>query len=217
MRSTNETLRIISERHSVRSGFKPQDISPDHLSDILHAGLSAPSSKNAQPWQLHVVRRGDKLNKIASLVDAGKHKENVPIDPSTGLPRQWESTVSASAKVLQAANVGIFIENRGPFSGGRDNLANSPAEHRKDAILGYTFEAIGIGAMIQNMWLAGRTHGIEGVFMGDPVGASGEDIKSELSMQGDLIGALALGYADIDAHQHVARELNTDLITIHTT
>ncbi len=62
------------------------------------------------------------------------------------------------------------------------------------ALTGYGFEMIGLGAMMQNMWLAARAQGLEGVFMGDVLVAEAA-IQSRLGFRGDLVGVLALGYA----------------------
>jgi len=163
--------------------------------DITRAGLSAPSSKNAQPWCLHVVADRATLQDIARGVrDAANSDTYVPVDPETGEPRpDWESTVRESAEVLRQVPLGIFVENRGEFSRGRRTLARATGETLSAALVGYTFEVVGLGAAIQNMWLASQARGLAGVFMGDILIAE-QAIRQRLAMTGDLVGVLALGY-----------------------
>ena len=122
----------------------------------------------------------------------------VPIDPATGEPRpDWPSRGTESASVLSAVPLALFIENRGMFSDGRHTVATAGADIREDALVGYSFEMIGLGAAVQNMWLAGVALGLVGVFMGDVLIAE-ETIRSHLRMRGDLVGVLALGYGSAE-------------------
>lgn len=191
------TLSAIYARRSIRRGFDGRAI-PTHLVEaIVHSGLTAPSSKNAQPWRLHVVRDPQTLCEIADAVQNAKDAATyVPVDPHTGLPRtDWPSTVAESAEVLRQAPLGLFIENRGEFSRGRATLASLATDRLAAALVGYTFEIVGIGAAIENMWIAAQALGIRGVFMGDIVIAE-QHIVRRLDMRGDLVGVLALGYSD---------------------
>jgi nitroreductase len=167
------------------------------INDIVRCGLSAPSSKNAQPWRLHVVRSSTTLKDLADAVQNAKNASTyVPVDPVTGQPRpDWQSTVAESAEVLRQVSLGIFVENRGEFSHGRSTLSSVPRANLAAALVGYTFEIIGVGAAVQNMWIAAESMGLRGVFMGDIVIAE-QHIAKCLQLHGDLVGVLALGYSD---------------------
>jgi nitroreductase len=208
-------LDIIQSRRSIREGFIDKPVPNDVITEIIRSGLTAPSSKNAQPWRLHVVHRGEILDDIADYVQGAKDASRyVPIDPSTGEPRQWSSTVPESARVLREIGVGLFIENSGAFSGGRHNVvANSDPDLRRNAVTGYGLEVIGLGAMVQNMWLSAHAQGLGGVFMGD-VGVAERDIQQQLGFSGDLVGVLALGYTE---HLPYDKQLRTDTVVFHTT
>ncbi len=191
----SDIINNLLERRSIREGFTDRAIPGEVLETILEAGLSAPSSKNAQPWRVHVVPQGEDLQDIAiAMQNAPSADTNVPIDPSTGEPRRWTSTVRPSARVLQSVPLALFIENRGEFTGGRNNVIETAEEHRENAAIGYGFELLGLGMMINSMWIAARAQGVEGVFMGDTVAAE-DYIKERLNIVGDLIGVLAVGYA----------------------
>lgn len=206
-------VRAIRERRSVRDGFTEEPISRDLIEEIVTSGLSAPSSKNAQPWRIHVVTQRDRLDRIAAAVRNAKHADDyAPLDPATGRPREWNSTVSKSAEVLGEAGIGLFVENTGRFSSGRKTVAEADHEYREDALVGYSFELIGLGAMIQNMWLTAHVRGLRGVFMGDVLVAEPE-IRELLDLRGDLAGVLALGYSTGDP---VPKKLEPDRVRWHS-
>ena len=187
-------IETILTRRSIRWGFDGEPVELDLIDRVVACGLCAPSSKNAQPWRIHVVTDGAVLGELADAVRTGYGIETyLPIDPATGLPRtDWDSTVIESADILAQVSVGLFVENRGAFSDGRRTVARSPDEVRENALVGYGFEMVGLGAAIQNMWLAATELGLGGVFMGDVLIA--EDlIRKRLGMKGDLVGVLAIG------------------------
>lgn len=208
-----ETVDTILSRRSIRGGFSDTPIDPTIVDSIIECGLNAPSSKNAQPWKLHIVENRLALKGIAKHIDAitnSRKDDFVPHDPSTGKPRaSYISTVSESAEVLRQVPLGIFIENIGRFINNRHNVAEADRSAMHGALIGVGLEYIGLGASIQNMWLAAQAHGLRGVFMGDVLIAE-EHIKAELGMDGDLVGVLALGYSDAlpmpkDIQQNVIR------------
>lgn len=198
LRSMFEAIRA---RRAIRSGYTGEPVGPDVLDRVISAGLLAPSSKNAQPWCLHVVSDPDLR---APLADAVQHAKNaatyVPVDPATGRAHlDWSSTVAESAHALRTASVAIFIENRGRFSGGRANIARSDDDVREDALVGYGFEMIGLGAAIENMWLAAVAQGLGAVFMGDVLVAESA-IRTRLGIHGDLVGVLVMGPSEGEPH-----------------
>lgn len=192
-------LNVISTRRSVRTGFGPAS-PPDRVVDcIVAAGLAAPSSKNAQPWRLHVVTSRHVLDEVARLVkDHDEVDTYVPVDPRTGAGNPgFESTVLASAEVLEAVPLAVFVENLGSFGGGRQSLLSASTELLRQALVGFQFELLGIGGAIQNMWLTAVDLGLAGVFMGDVLVAENE-ICDLLGCTGDLVGVLALGYSETE-------------------
>jgi nitroreductase len=206
-------LDLIQSRRSIREGFIDKPI-PNHvIAEIIQSGLTAPSSKNAQPWRIHVVHRSDLLDDIANDVQNAKDANRyVPVNPVTGKKLDWPSTVSESARVLHEVGVGFFVENNGAFSGGRQNVANADEAVRRDAVTGYCFEVVGLGAMVQNMWLSANAQGLGGVFMGD-VGVAESQIQERLDFDGDLVGVLALGYTE---QLPYGKQLRNDTVVFHT-
>jgi nitroreductase len=190
-------IRRILSRRSVRSAFNAQPIPRADLEAIVTCGLAAPSSKNARPWRVHVVTDRRLLEELANAVATSEGAdEYVPRDPLTRRPYPlWPSTVKESAEVLAQASAGLFVENRGEFSRGRKILTTAIRESPYVSLVAYTFEIIGIGAAIENMWLAANALGVAGAFMGDVVIAE-ETISKRLGFERDLVGVLALGYSD---------------------
>jgi nitroreductase len=188
-------VATICGRRSIRDGFIDERVPAAIVEDIVRSGLSAPSSKNTQPWKIHVVVDRSTMRQLADAVQHARDARSyVPIDPNTGRRRlDWPSTVRESAEVLRQVALGLFVENLGSFSTGRRAVAHAQREHRESAVLGYSLEMIGLGASIENMWLAAHSHGLGGVFMGDVLIAQ-DAIRERLGMSGDLVGVLALGY-----------------------
>lgn len=50
-----DTLEAIKSRRSIRN-FKPDEIDPAMITEVLEAGRLAPSSTNTQPWRFLVIR-----------------------------------------------------------------------------------------------------------------------------------------------------------------
>jgi nitroreductase len=188
-----DAIEVMLSRRSTRR-WGEGEVSEDALEIVLACGSAAPSSKNARPWTLHPVVDRALLESVGNAMAADERAaQYVPVDPATGLPLSaYESTVLASAEVIRQSQCGVFIENRSPFPGGRSRLALSKGSALSAALVGYGFEMIGIGAAIENMWLAAHALGLGAVFIGDVLIAE-EHVRKMLSLTGDLAGVIALG------------------------
>lgn len=186
-------------RRSVRFGFEDRPVPQSVLAKIVECGLAAPSSKNAQPWRFHVVTDQKVHRKLAGFVRAARGVESyVPHDPNTGMPYgRYRSTVLESADVLLEVPAAIWVENLGAFTAGRRTLLSVPAQALAASLEGYGLELVGIGAAIENMWIAAHAHGLAAAFMGDVVIAE-DQVQASLEFTGDLVGVLALGYSAAD-------------------
>jgi nitroreductase len=189
-------IGTICGRRSIREGFTEEEVGLEVIDDIVRCGLAAPSSKNAQPWKLHVVTDRQLNARVASAMDKAKGADRyVPINPLTGEARAgMTSTVVESAVILEQAALGIYVESHFSFSGGRLAMLQADADRRRSALIGFALDMVGIGAMVENMWLAAESHGVRGVFMGDVMIAE-EFIGETLGFAGDLVGVLALGHS----------------------
>lgn len=214
MQPTTETTALIWNRRSVRFGFDERPVPQEVIEEIIWCGLSAPSSKNAQPWRFHVVTDRALLCEIADVVDEAERTESyVPIDPTTGRKHtEWESTVHESAQVLREVPLAVFVENEGRFSGGRAAVAGAADDVRLDAVFGYGLEMLGHGTAIETIVIAASALGLGGVFIGDVLIAEGA-IAERLGARGDLVGVIALGYAPSLPPRE--RDLSDDAVVWH--
>ncbi len=196
-RASHPVTETILRRRSTREQFLDRSIPGAVLIEIVRCGLAAPSSKNAQPWRLHVVSDRAVLGDLAKAVETSRGADSyAPMDPLTGKPHpDWPSTVVLSASVLREAATGIFIENRSSFSRSRRTLIEAIQGGRIGSLVSYGFEILGIGAAIENMWIAAEAFGVRGCYMGDVVIAE-EEISRRLGIEKDLMGVLALGYSE---------------------
>lgn len=192
--ATTEVTRAILARRSIRSGFVPAPLPDDVVAEILACGAAAPSSKNSRPWRLHAVSDRALLAGIAdSVVNHRARSTYVPHDPATGLPRpEYRSTVVDSGEVLRAVSLAVFVENLGPFSRGLDALVDTDERGLRSALFGYGLEMVGVGAAIENMWLAAHALGLSAALLGD-VAIAELEIAAVLGLTGDLVGVLAVG------------------------
>jgi nitroreductase len=171
------TIDAIAARRSVRK-FKELPIEEEKLQVLLRAATQAPSGKNRQPWRF-VVIKGEKRTEMVRVMNEG----------IANVKSRGEETGSAewSAKVMQQAPVTVFIFNP---KGVRPWLAHSTGQLFDELV-----DIQSIGAAIQNMLLAALDLGIGSLWMCDVLYAY-EELCKWLGEEGELIAAVALGYAD---------------------
>ena len=101
----------------------------------------------------------------------------------------------------------MFIETAAYFLyGGRRGLSDVPRDGLMQTITGYGVEMVGIGAAMERVWIAAVSLRVSAAFLADLVIAE-EQIKAELAITGDVVGALALGYSRAVPRQLFCRRL----------
>lgn len=190
----DQVLQLILSRRSVREGYLDQPVPRSVLEAIVACGLAGPSSKAANPVRLAVVTDKARLAALSrSVATDAKGPAYTPHDPTTGLPHlEWQSTVPESAAVLARVPAAIFVSNAAPFSRGRRALLDADPKARELALTGFELELAGLGAALENMWLAALAHGLSAAFLGD-VGVVEEEVRRMFGLEGDLLGVLVLG------------------------
>ena len=68
-------MSIIFKRHSVRK-FKDEKVPDETIENLLKAGMQAPSSCNAQPWEFIVVSKPEDKRAISRMHKFAKPAEN---------------------------------------------------------------------------------------------------------------------------------------------
>ncbi len=74
----NDAYMNIVRRVSVRR-YSGKPVSPEQVSAILHAAMSAPSGVNKQPWEFIVVDDSELLGRLAKALPYAKMAAHAPI------------------------------------------------------------------------------------------------------------------------------------------
>jgi nitroreductase len=72
----NEVLSAIKSRRSIRN-YSPDQISQEHLDQIIEAGIYAPSAVNEQAWHFTVIQNRALLSRIDETVKEQMAKSDV--------------------------------------------------------------------------------------------------------------------------------------------
>lgn len=74
----NEKLKFIFARRSVRK-YEDRDVPDDMISDLLEAGMAAPSAVAKDPWHFIVVRDQATRDSIADALPNGQMLRDAPL------------------------------------------------------------------------------------------------------------------------------------------
>jgi nitroreductase len=73
-----DAFEALMTRRSVRT-YTGEPVSDDQLRKILAAGMQAPSANNQQPWHFVIVRRRERLDRLAEVLPYGKMLRQAPL------------------------------------------------------------------------------------------------------------------------------------------
>ena len=73
-----ECIESIKTRASVKL-YKDKEVSDELISEILAAGMAAPSARNLKPYRIVVIKNRELLNALAALSPSKKMLEKAPI------------------------------------------------------------------------------------------------------------------------------------------
>jgi F420 biosynthesis protein FbiB-like protein len=172
-----ETLEAISARRSIRK-FKDARVPDDVLHAVLAAATQAPSGKNRQPWRFVVVKE-DKRAEMVRLM-----RQGIAEMKAQG---QAVGSSEGTARVMEDAPVTVFVfqpEGMAPW------LTRSIERMFTDLV-----NIQSVGAAIQNMLLAAQDLGLGSLWICDVFYAY-DQLCDWLGEKGELIAAVAFGYAD---------------------
>jgi nitroreductase len=190
--SAHADIDMILKRRSARR-FLPGAVDDEDLGTIIEAGLSAPSSKNSQPWYI-AVARGRTKDEICEWVE--ENPEGLPTVPGELLiaepAARPEDSTPQSLRYVRAAPVLLLIFNRAPFTGGKER-AEDDIRHGKR--VSYESEYVSLGACMQNMLLAARALDLGAIAVMDILPAA-PMIRQRLGIDYDLVIGIALGRAE---------------------
>lgn len=175
-------INAIEGRRSIRA-YQDRPVPRRMLEEILRAGTLAPSSKNRQPWKFVVVSGAAKTDMLSAMKRGLERERTAPLLPGSrehlpGAERTWE--------IMGQAPAVIFVLN----TLGRDLARPLNLEDRVAELCSVQ----SIGAALENMTLAAADLGLGSLWICDIFFAYRE-LSAWLSTEGELLAALAVGYA----------------------
>lgn len=177
-------IEEIENRRSVRK-YKQDGIPKDIINQMIQAGRLAPSGKNKQPWKFLIYEKAAK-RELLSKMEAGIQRElcgkSFLPDSGSGLP-----DAKNTLRIMKEAPVLIVVMN--PY--GKSLFEEITVDERVAEIV----DSLSIGAAIQNMLLEAERLGIGTLWIANTCFAYLELIEF-IKEPGQLIGAVAVGYAD---------------------
>lgn len=124
---------MLFERHSIRR-YTDQSLDPEVVKQILEAGLLAPSSKSARPWQFIVVEDKPTLERLSKCKKVGSRSLAgcalaivVIVDPEKSDVYIEDASVAATMMHLQACALGVgscWIQIRNRFDAADEPTAD---------------------------------------------------------------------------------------------
>lgn len=109
----NDLHSLLLRRHSIRR-YTPDTIDPEKVKMILEAGLLAPSSKSARPWEFFVTDSREKLEALSRCKAVGSRPlagcaMAIAVCASPEKSDVWVEDAAAAATLmhLQAAALGL--------------------------------------------------------------------------------------------------------------
>ena len=174
----------IKDRRSIRK-YSSRPVDKKLTDEILSAAILAPSAKNRQPWKF-IVYSGSSKNELLSAMEKGliKTKEELAHMPNSEC---LLSDAFNTLKIMQEAPTIIIVLN----TNGSSPFADIDAFARITEIC----DSLSIGAAIENMLLKATELGLGTLWIANTSYAYNE-LVSCIGTTAQLIGAVALGYAD---------------------
>lgn len=174
----------IYTRRSIRK-FQDKSVSRELIETVLQAGIAAPSAKNRQPWKCVVLGNQSKAEFLDAMEQGIDREENV----CARLPKSRSGLPDAknTLRIMWEAPVLIVIIN----SNGKSPFTPLDTDERFAELC----DTLSIGAFIENMLLQAQELGLGTLWIANTCFAY-EELTAYLAAEGQLIGAVALGYAD---------------------
>ncbi len=185
----------IYTRRSIRK-FQDKSVSRELIETVLQAGSAAPSAKNRQPWKCIVLGNQSKEEFLDAMEQGIDREENacarLPKSRS-GLP-----DTKNTLRIMREAPVLIVVIN----TNGKSPFTALDTDERFTEIC----DTLSIGAFIENMLLQAQELGLGTLWIANTCFAY-EELTAYLAAEGQLIGAVALGYADECPDRRPRKEL----------
>ncbi len=176
----NETLKTITNRHSIRS-FADTPVSEEDILTLVDAANKAPSAHNQQSWHFIIIK-GEKKHELVDLVN----RKAVEFPKSTSVLLRMASRSMASAPVVIAvANTGELIEHGTKLFGVDFELAHDFFR---------TMEIQSSAAAVENLLLAATSLGLATVWLGILYLIKKEVLELLGEPGGEFMAVIPVGY-----------------------
>ena len=174
----------IKDRRSIRK-YSSRPVDKKLTDEILSAAILAPSAKNRQPWKF-IVYSGSSKNELLTAMEKGllKTKEELAHMPNS---EYMLSDAFNTLKIMKEAPTIIIVLNT--------NGSSPFTDIEPFARITEICDSLSIGAAIENMLLKATELGLGTLWIANTSFAYNE-LVSYIGTTSQLIGAVALGYAD---------------------
>lgn len=185
----------IYTRRSIRK-FQDKSVSRERIETVLQAGSAAPSAKNRQPWKCVVLGNQSKAEFLDAMEQGIDREENA----CARLPKSRSGLPDAknTLRIMREAPVLIVVIN----TNGKSPFTPLDTDERFTELC----DTLSIGAFIENMLLQAQELGLGTLWIANTCFAY-EELTAYLAVEGQLIGAVALGYADECPDRRPRKEL----------
>lgn len=186
----------IYTRRSIRK-FQDKPVSKEIIEQIVDAGRLAPSAKNRQPWK-YIVYGGRKKAELLTYMERGisREEQGTPVLPNSG---QGIADAKNTLKIMKEAPIILIVLN----TNGTTPFTEIDADHRITEIC----DTLSIGASIENILLKAEEFGIGTLWIANTCFAYPE-LVTYLKTEHQLVGAIAVGYANEHPEQRPRKELD---------
>ena len=174
----------IYTRRSIRK-FSDKNVPIELINEILDAGRMAPSAKNRQPWR-YIIFGNEKKAELLYHMEQGliREEQGIPLLPESGF---GIPDAKNTLRAMQEAPIIILVINTN---------GHSPFfPIYSDGRITEMCDLLSIGASIENMLLTAESLGLGTLWIANTCFAYTE-IMGYLKINGQLVGAVAVGYAN---------------------
>ena len=185
----------IYNRRSIRK-YLDKQVSKEMIEQIVDAGRMAPSAKNRQPWK-YIVLGGENKSEFLEHMWKGilreENEQPLLVNSKNGIP-----DAKNTYKIMVQAPILILILN---INGGTPFV-----EIDTDSRFTEICDTLSIGASIENMLLKATEIGLGTLWIANTCYAY-KELTTYLDTTQQLVGAIALGYADEEPPQRPRKQI----------
>ncbi len=176
-----ELMEAIKNRRSVRK-FTNQPVDPELIEEVIKAGCCAPSGQNLQPWYFVALTKKEDLSYLFSELGTTAFSHRKELEARfKNHPEVVEETMEFMSALGGAQTIILAFLNKPDYN---------------DEIMPSCIEST--AAAMQNICLAAYDKGLATCWV-EAVVRAGNALRSHFAPErGQLIGAIVLGYPDME-------------------